>query len=157
LLTNPEQMAMVRDGRASWDDVIEETLRLESPLNMLPLRYAVEDIEVDGVTIPKGDPILMGYAAIGRDPEVHGATACEWDITRENKEHLSFGHGNHFCFGAPLARLEARIALPALFERFPDLAMAVRPDELEAQGTFIMNGYKTLPVTLLALVGAAKR
>lgn len=157
LLTNPEQMAMVRDGRASWDDVIEETLRLESPLNMLPLRYAVEDIEVDGVTIPKGDPILMGYAAIGRDPEVHGATACEWDITRENKEHLSFGHGNHFCFGAPLARLEARIALPALFERFPDLAMAVAPDELEAQGTFIMNGYKTLPVTLLALVGAAKR
>jgi 2-hydroxy-5-methyl-1-naphthoate 7-hydroxylase len=146
LLTNPDQRAMLEDGRASWDDVIEETLRLESPLNMLPLRYAVEDIELDGVTIPKGDPILMGYAAIGRDPDVHGETACEWNITRENKEHLSFGHGTHFCFGAPLARLEARIALSALFDRFPGLALALCPDELEPQGTFIMNGYKTLPV-----------
>jgi 2-hydroxy-5-methyl-1-naphthoate 7-hydroxylase len=154
LLTHPDQRALVEDGSASWDDVIEETLRLESPLNMLPLRYAVEDIQLDGVTIPKGDPILMGYAAIGRDPDVHGETACEWDITRENKEHLSFGYGNHFCFGAPLARLEAQIALPALFNRFPSLALAVRPDELEPQGTFIMNGYKTLPVRLTTPVNA---
>jgi cytochrome P450 len=121
---------------------------------MLPLRYAVEDIEVDGVTIPKGDPILMGYAAIGRDPNVHGETAAEWDITRPDKEHLSFGHGTHYCFGAPLARMEAMIALPALFNRFPDLAMAVSEDQLEPQGTFIMNGYKTLPVVLTAPVGA---
>ncbi|HEX8306118.1 MAG TPA: cytochrome P450 [Jatrophihabitans sp.] len=154
LLTNPDQRAMVEDGRASWEDVIEETLRVESPLNMLPLRYAVEDIEVDGVTIPKGDPILMGYAAIGRDPNVHGETAAEWDITRSDKEHLSFGHGTHYCFGAPLARMEAMIALPALFNRFPDMAMAVSEDELEPQGTFIMNGYKTLPVVLSAPVGA---
>ena len=154
LLTNPGQRAMVEDGRASWEDVIEETLRAESPLNMLPLRYAVEDIEIDGVTIPKGDPILMGYAAIGRDPNVHGETAAEWDITRSDKEHLSFGHGTHYCFGAPLARMEAMIALPALFNRFPDLAMAVSEDQLEPQGTFIMNGYKTLPVVLSAPVGA---
>jgi len=79
---------------------------------------------------------------------VHGETADQWDITRSNKEHLSFGHGVHFCFGAPLARLEAQIALPALFARFPDLTLAVEPAELESQGTFIMNGYKTLPVRL---------
>lgn len=148
LITKPDQRAMVEDGRRSWDDVIEETLRLESPLNMLPLRYAVEDIEIDGRTIPKGDPILMGYGGIGRDPEVHGDTAREWDLSRENKDHLSFGHGNHYCFGAPLARLEARVALTSLFERFPDIALAVPPGELEPQGTFIMNGYKALPVLL---------
>lgn len=148
LLTHPEQRAMIEDGRASWDDVIEETLRLESPLNMLPLRFAVEELHIDGVTVPKGDPILMGYGAIGRDPAVHGETAEDWDITRTNKEHLSFGHGTHYCFGAPLARLEARIALPALFERFPDMQLAVKPGELDSQGTFIMNGHRTLPVIL---------
>jgi 2-hydroxy-5-methyl-1-naphthoate 7-hydroxylase len=156
LLTHPEQHAMVAEGQATWDDVIEETLRLESPLNMLPLRYAVEDIEVDGVTIPQGDPILMGYAAIGRDPEIHGESACTWDITRENKKHLSFGHGNHFCFGAPLARLEARIALRLLFERFPGMTLVGRPEDLEPQGTFIMNGYKTLPVRLMPAAGASR-
>lgn len=148
LLRYPEQRALVESGQASWDDVIEETLRTESPLNMLPLRFAVEDIEIDGTTIPKGDPILMGYAAIGRDPNVHGETADQWDITRSNKDHLSFGHGVHFCFGAPLARLEAQIALPALFARFPDMQLAIGPEGLESQGTFIMNGYKTLPVRL---------
>ncbi len=152
LLTEPEQRALLESGEVDWDDVIEETLRLESPLNMLPLRYAVEDIELDDVTIPKGDPILMGYAAIGRDPEVHGESACTWDLKREDKSHLSFGHGNHYCFGAPLARLEAKIALPALFERYPNLAMAAQTDDLESQGTFIMNGYKTLPVHLNATV-----
>ena len=148
LLTHPEQRAMVADGRVSWDEVIEETLRLESPLNMLPLRFAVEDLHLDGVTVPKGDPILMGYGAIGRDPAVHGDTAEDWDVTRADKEHLSFGHGNHYCFGAPLARLEARIALPALFERFPGMRLAVEPEDLESQGTFIMNGHKTLKVVL---------
>lgn len=157
LLIYPEQRAMVEDGRASWDDVIEETLRAESPINMLPLRFAVEDIEIDGVTIPKGDPILTGFGAIGRDPDIHGKDADEWDVTRANKAHLSFGHGTHGCFGAPLARLEARIALPALFNRFPALALAVRPDELEPQGTFIMNGWKTLPVSLTAPANVASR
>jgi cytochrome P450 len=150
LLVHPDQRAMVADGRASWDDVIEETLRAESPINMLPLRYAVEDIEVDGTVIPKGEPILVGFGAIGRDPAIHGSTGDAWDITRANKEHLSFGYGTHNCFGAPLARLEAQIALPALFDRFPDLALAVPAEELEPQGTFIMNGFKTLPVTVKA-------
>jgi 2-hydroxy-5-methyl-1-naphthoate 7-hydroxylase len=158
LLTHPDQRAAVEQGRASWDDVIEETLRLESPLNMLPLRFAVEDLELDGVTVPKGDPILMGYGAIGRDPAVHGDSAEDWDITRPDKEHLSFGFGTHYCFGAPLARLEAKIALPALFARFPEMELAVKTEELESQGTFIMNGHKTLPVVLTrapAVVGIA--
>lgn len=148
LMVHPEQRALLEGGAVNWDDVIEETLRAESPTNMLPLRYAVEDIEVDGVTIPKGDPILVAYGAIGRDPVIHGDTAGEWDLARTDKSHLSFGYGTHNCLGAPLARLEVQIALPALFSRFPEMALGVEPDELMPQGTFIMNGFKTLPVRL---------
>lgn len=148
LLQNPDQRALVESGQVSWEDVIEESLRVESPINMIPLRFAIEDIELDGVTIRQGDAMLIGFAAIGRDPDLHGPTADRWDITRPDKKHLSFGYGAHFCLGAPLARLEAQIALPALFNRFPDLALAIPPDELEPQGTFIMNGWKTLPIYL---------
>ena len=148
LIVHPEQRALLEGGQVTWDDVIEETLRAESPTNMLPLRYAVEDIEEDGVTIPKGDPILVGYGAIGRDPAKHADTADEWDLTRADKSHLSFGYGTHHCLGAPLARLEAQIALPALFDRFPEIALGVEPAELMPQGTFIMNGFKTMPVRL---------
>lgn len=152
LLTQPEQKDLVTSGQVSWADVVEETLRVESPIAQLPLRFAVEDVELDGVTIPKGDPILIGFAAAGRDPKLHGADAACFDATRADKEHLAFGHGIHFCIGAPLARLEASIALPALFDRFPELTLAVRLEDLEPQGTFIMNGLSTLPVRLTAPV-----
>ncbi|MFF8867327.1 cytochrome P450 [Streptomyces sp. NPDC015139] len=155
LLTHPEQLELVRTGRASWDDVIDETLRVESPLAHLPLRYAVEDIELDGVTIPQGDPILVNYSAVGRDPELHGETADDFDITRSDKEHLSFGHGPHYCLGAGVARLVATVGLSTLFARFPDLSLAVPAGELRPLPTFIMNGHQGLPVRLTAQVPAA--
>lgn len=148
LLTHPDQLELVRSGKVSWDEVVDEIMRFEPPLVMLPLRYATEDLELGGVSIPKGDAILICLSATARDPELHGETADEFDITRADKEHLSFGHGVHYCLGAPLARLEATIALPALFDRFPDLALATPPDKLEPQGTFIMNGHRALPVYL---------
>lgn len=148
LLTNPGQRDLVTSGQVSWEQVMEETLRAQSPVAQLPFRYAVEDVEIGDVTIAKGDPVLIGFAAVGRDPAVHGQTASCFDVTREDKSHLSFGYGLHHCLGAPLARLEAAVALPALFTRFPDLALAVRPEELEPQGTFIMNGHSSLPVYL---------
>jgi cytochrome P450 len=150
MLTNRDQYEMVRTGRLSWRDVIEETLRVDSPIAQLPFRFTTEEIEIAGVTIPKGDPVLIGFAASGRDPQLHGDTAATFDITRPDKEHLSFGHGVHFCIGAPLGRLEASVALPALFERFPDLALAVPADQLEPQGTFLLNGRAELPVELNA-------
>ncbi|MFC9970707.1 cytochrome P450 [Spirillospora sp. NPDC127200] len=149
MLAHAGQLALVRAGRAAWDDVIEETLRVEPPLANLPLRFAVEDIELDdGVVLGKGEAILACYAAAGRDADVHGEDADLFDVTRANKEHMAFGHGVHYCLGAPLAKLEASVALPALFARFPDMALAVRPDELQPLASFISNGHRTLPVLL---------
>ncbi|MGC5032739.1 cytochrome P450 family protein [Micromonospora sp. DT229] len=148
LLSRPEQLQLLRTGAATWDDVIDEVLRVESPLAHLPLRYAVEDIELDGVTIPQGDPILINYAAVGRDPALHGETADEFDLARSDKTHLSFGHGPHYCLGAGIARMVATIGLSMLFERYPDLSLAVPATELKPLPTFIMNGHQTLPVRL---------
>ncbi|WP_314174849.1 cytochrome P450 family protein [Streptomyces winkii] len=149
LLTHPAQLELVLNGGVSWNDVIEETLRWAPSIASLPLRYAVEDIELPGgATIRQGEAILATYAAAGRDPGRHGDTAGEFDVRRTDVEHLSFGHGVHFCLGAPLARMEARTALPALFERFPELSLAVPPEELEQVESFIAHGYRTLPVLL---------
>ncbi|MGH3864292.1 cytochrome P450 family protein [Actinokineospora sp.] len=150
LVTHPEQLELVLAGKATWDDLIDEILRVQSPLASLPLRYAAEDIELDGVTIAKGDPILINYAAVGRDPELHADSPEEFDIQREHKAHLSFGHGPHYCLGAGIARLVATVGLSTLFERFPDLTLAVPRDELVPMPTFIMNGHRQLPVYLTA-------
>ncbi|GAB3473549.1 cytochrome P450 family protein [Amycolatopsis cihanbeyliensis] len=154
LLTRPDQLDLVRSGKAGWSDVIEETLRVECPLASLPLRFAVEDVELDGLTIKRGEPILINYAALGRDPELHGATAADFDVTRPNKDHVSFGHGPHYCLGSGIARLVASTGLPALFERFPDMSLAVEPGQLEPLPTFIMNAHTTLPVRLTAALPA---
>ncbi|TQK42417.1 cytochrome P450 [Streptomyces sp. SLBN-118] len=148
MLTHPEQLAQVRTGRASWDDVIEETLRYDAPVASLPLRYAVEDITLDGTVIRRGQAILTAYAAAGRCPERYGEDADRFDAGRADKEHLAFGHGVHFCLGAPLGRLEASIALQALFERFPGIALAVPQEELRPVDSFISNGHRALPVRL---------
>lgn len=147
LLTHPDQMKLVQEGAASWDDVIEETLRWAPSIANLPLRFAVEDIELpDGTTIRQGEAILSTMAAANRDPDKYGPTADNFDILRQGGEHLSFGHGVHFCMGAPLARMEARTALPALFERFPDLRLAVSGDEVAQVASCIAFGHAKVPV-----------
>lgn len=155
LLTHPEQLELVTSGKVPWDDVIDEVLRVESPLASLPMRFAVEDIHLDGVTIPKGDPILINYAALGRDPALHGASSGTFDITRQDKEHLSFGHGAHYCLGAGIARMVARTGLSALFARFPKMTLAVDAGDLVPYPTFIMNGHRELPVRLHGPADAA--
>ncbi|MGM7648705.1 cytochrome P450 family protein [Nocardia sp. JW2] len=148
LLTHPEQLAAVGEGKATWADVVEESLRFEAPVAHLPLRFAVEEIQLEGVTIAAGDPILASYAGASRDPNLHGDTADDFDVTRVNKEHLAFGYGVHRCLGAPLARLEAEIALPALFARFPGIRLAGATEEFGSVASFISNGHATLPVHL---------
>lgn len=152
LLTHPEQRAAVVAGELAWSDVVEETLRFQAPVAHLPLRYAVEEIEIaGGYRIAKGEAILASYAGASRDPKVHGANTSEFDPARATRDqHLAFGHGAHHCIGASLARLEAAVALPALFERFPQMRLATSPDELSPVASFISNGHTTVPVYLHA-------
>jgi cytochrome P450 len=149
LLANPEQLQLVRSGAMDWSAVVEETLRYASPVSQIPMRYAVEDIPLPtGETIRKGDAILASYGAASRDPELHGDTYDTFDITRADKRHVAFGHGVHYCLGAPLARSEGTTALPMLFDRFPDLALAVPVDDLEPLPSILGNGHQALPVRL---------
>ncbi|WP_248965389.1 cytochrome P450 family protein [Sphaerisporangium perillae] len=154
LLTHPDQLELVTSGRLAWDNVLEEVLRVQAPLASLPLRFAADDVDLDGVLIRKGDPILVNYTAAGRDPKLHGESSCEFDITRSDKEHISFGYGPHYCLGAGIARLVGGIGLSTLFERFPDISLAVPAEELQPLPTFIMNGHRSLPVRLHARVPA---
>ncbi|MEU7632065.1 cytochrome P450 [Nocardia sp. NPDC049220] len=149
LLTRPQLRAEIVEGRVPWTDLVEETLRFESPVAHLPMRYAVDDIEIDGIRIRKGEAILACYVGANRDPKVHGATADEFDVTRPTRDqHVAFGHGVHHCLGAPLARLEAAIVLPAVFRRFPNLRLAVAASKVEPVVSFVSNGHRTLPVYL---------
>ncbi|MFJ6939934.1 cytochrome P450 [Streptomyces sp. NPDC101132] len=149
LLTHRAQLGLVLSGAASWEDVIEETLRFEPPAAYGFLRFAVEDIDAGNAVIPKGDAIVVSFASAGRDPEVHGEDAAVFDITRPTRgDHMSLGFGTHYCLGATLARLEASVSVAALFARFPELALAApgrRPAKVES---FISNGLLELPVTL---------
>jgi cytochrome P450 len=114
----------------------------------LPLRYAVEDIELPGgVTIRQGEAILASYAAAGRHSDLHGESAETFDISRAVQDHLAFGHGVHFCLGAQLARMEAETALRMLFDRFPELSIAPEA-ELSPMESLISNGHRQLPVIL---------
>ncbi|MEB3960264.1 cytochrome P450 [Streptomyces kunmingensis] len=142
-----DQLALVRAGSATWMDVVEETLRWDSPVSYFPFRYPTRDLTVDGTVIPQGTPVLAGYSAAGRDPAAHGPDADRFDLTRRAaSRHLSLGHGAHYCLGAPLARLEATVALERLFTRFPDLDLAVPDEELPAHAGFVGNSVRRLPV-----------
>lgn len=148
LLTHPEQLGHVRAGRADWSDVVEETLRLEPAVKHLPLRYAVNDITLpDGQTISQGEAILASYAAANRHSNWHN-DADTFDVRRPSQGHLAFGHGVHFCLGAPLARLEIATSLRMLFTRFPQIELAVPADQLKPLGSLISNGHQRLPVRL---------
>ncbi|MFE2414262.1 cytochrome P450 [Kitasatospora sp. NPDC059408] len=148
LLAHPEQLALVRSGRVPWDAVVEESLRWTPPTSNFLFRFAAEDIPVGDTVIPAGEPVLISYNAIGRDPAQHGITAEVFDVTRDASRHLSFGHGPHVCPGSPLARLEAGVALPALFERFPGLSLGVPDGELRPSPSLVVNSLLELPVRL---------
>lgn len=149
LATHPSQLGLVVAGTNTWTDVVDETLRWQAPVPNLPLRYAIEDISVDGILIRKGEAILMSFGAVGRDPRRHGPDAEEFNVNRPSRtDHLTFGHGVHYCLGSPLAKLEATTALAALFSRFPALRLAVPSSQLEPLGSFFTNGHKALPIIL---------
>ena len=145
---HPDQLALALAGEVSWDAVVEETLRWDSPVANFPFRYPTTDVVVDGVTIPRGTPVLAGYAAAGRDPREYGPDAGRFDITRPATRHLAFGHGPHYCLGAPLARLETVIALRDLYAAYPALTLAVPDASLPPHHGFVGNSVSALPVRL---------
>lgn len=147
LATHPDQRDLaVSEGR--WDDVVEETLRWDAPAGNFPARFPQEDIEVAGVTIPKGDAVLAGYSAAGRDTAHYGEAGDAFDIRNATGKHLSFGAGTHFCLGAHLARLETTIAIRGLLTRYPRLELAVPASEIPPVPSLFINAAAALPVRL---------
>ncbi|WP_042368552.1 cytochrome P450 family protein [Streptacidiphilus neutrinimicus] len=147
LLDHPEQAALLRGRPELLPGAVEEFLRFDAPVDQTPLRFAVRDVELGGVLIPKGSALTVSLAAVGRDPSVLGDPA-ELDVTRTDGRHLSFGHGIHYCVGAPLARLEGAVALGTLLRRLPTLRLAGAYADLRWTVGGIMHGPLELPVTL---------
>ncbi|MGV9801375.1 cytochrome P450 family protein [Mycobacterium sp. NPDC003449] len=146
LLTHPDQLNAVMESNR-WPDVIEETLRLHTPVAGSAFRYALRDVTVAGVEISSGEAIYLCYSGAGTDMAAYGDDAACFDIDRK-QSHLAFSYGPHFCLGAPLARLEARIALSRLFRRFPGMSLTVEPEQIPYTPSFITNGPVSVPVTL---------
>ncbi|MGW4227773.1 cytochrome P450 family protein [Streptomyces sp. NPDC004980] len=149
LLAHPDQLRKVLDGEIPWDTVVEETLRWDTPTTHLLMRFATEDIQVGEQVIAKGEGVVISYRAIGRDTAQHGEDADAFDITRPTPiRHMTFGHGPHICPGAALSRVEAGIALPALFGRFPELKLAVPDEEIRKLPVMTQNDMEAFPVLL---------
>ncbi|MFH8441803.1 cytochrome P450 [Streptomyces sp. NPDC018026] len=149
LSAHPDQRDLVLSGKAEWSAVIEETLRFSTPTSHVLIRFAAEDVPVGDRVIPAGDALIVSYGALGRDERAHGPTADRFDITRTSENrHISFGHGPHVCPGAALSRMEAGVALPALYARFPHLDLAVVATELRNKPVVTQNDLFELPVRL---------
>jgi pentalenolactone synthase len=143
-LARRDRFAADPEGQAQA--TVEEVLRMTASGDLGLLRYAREDVEVEGITIKRGDCVLLSSNAANRDPSVF-TDPDEFDPARSPNIHLAFGHGVHFCIGASLARTELRIALSTLFRRIPDLKLAVTPDDIEVRPGSIAGGLVSLPVT----------
>jgi cytochrome P450 len=146
LLEHPEQMEMLREDPGLIKPAVEELLRYSSPVFMSTERYAREDVNVQGTTIPRGGMTLGVIGSANRDETIF-KNAEKLDITREPNKHLSFGQGIHFCVGAPLARLEAQIAINTLLRRIPDLHLSVAAESLRWRPSMILRGLETLPTS----------
>jgi cytochrome P450 len=147
LLRHPDQLALLRGDPDLLPGAVEEFLRFDGPVALSTLRIAREDIEIDGTVIPRGGIVSIIMSSADRDPR-RFVDADRLDITRADNPHLAFGHGMHRCVGVPLARVIGHTAIGALLARYPDLGLAVRPDELRWRPTRVMRGLVALPVRL---------
>jgi cytochrome P450 len=154
LLSTPDQLAVLRADPSLVSEAVEEFLRFDAPVPHSTFRYAAEDTEIGGVTIPAGAQVLISIASANRDPG-RFTDPDTLDITRPDKRHIAFGQGIHFCIGAPLARLEGQIAFTTMLSRFPEMRLAVEPGELRwGHGDgLVLRGLSQLPV----LPGAERR
>lgn len=152
LLRHPDQLALLRAEPERWPDAIEELIRFDGPLQATMPYIAAAPIQIGGYEIPAGGTVLAGLLSSNHDP-VRFPDPARLDITRADGGgsgggHVGFGHGPHYCVGAPLARLEGRIALRSLFERFPDLRLDPAAGEVQRVAATVVNGLQSLPVLL---------
>jgi cytochrome P450 PksS len=146
LLQHPESLARLRDDPPLIKSAVEELLRYDGPLEMATERFACEDVEIAGVTIPRGEMVFAVLASANRD-ERQFPRPETLDLAREPNRHVAFGLGIHYCLGAPLARLEGQIAINTLLRRLPDLRLAGPVAALRWRRGLLLHGLKALPVT----------
>jgi cytochrome P450 len=147
LLTHPAETARLRQDPSLLPAAVEELLRFTSPVNHANDRFTTEDVPVGDVVIPAGEWVLPAISSANRDPG-HFPGPDRLDLGRDTSGHVAFGHGVHHCLGAPLARMEAEVALGALIARFPGASLAVPPSELRWRPVSLMNGLESLSVRL---------
>lgn len=147
LLSDPARYRALHGNTDAVPALIEEMLRYDGPVNVATLRYTAEPITVGGIEIPDGELVLVALGSANHD-ERHFGAAAEFDPQRSTTGHVAFGHGIHYCLGAALARLEARIAITRLVERYPDLRLAADGGELRWRESMLIRGLHDLPVEL---------
>jgi len=149
LLDHPDQLQLLSQEPHRMPAAIEELIRFSAPVPHATFRVATVPVELDGIEVPAGKQVLVCLGGANHDPDAF-ADPETLDISRPPKSHLGFGHGPHFCLGAPLARLEARVAFTAMLERFPNLRLAVPRDDLRwSHGDgLVLRGLAELPVRL---------
>lgn len=146
LLGHPDQLAALRADRDLLPNAVEELLRHDGPLNTATLRFTTAPVDVAGTTIPAGEIVIVALAGPNRDARRY-PDPDRLDITRDAGGHIAFGHGIHFCVGAPLARMEGQIAIGSLLDRF-DIELAVPAESLTWRVSTIIHGLETMPVRL---------
>lgn len=147
LFRNPDQLAILRADPTRIAGAVEEFLRYDAPVPHATFRYALEPIEIGGATIPAGAQVIINLASANRDANRYPVPDT-LDVDRADSRHLAFGHGIHFCLGAPLARMEAQLAIGSLLRRFPKLRPAVPLDQLhwDHGDGLVLRGLSELPV-----------
>ncbi|MCC3768802.1 cytochrome P450 [Streptomyces sp. UNOC14_S4] len=145
LLTDPAQHAALREDPSRIPDAVEEFLRFEGPANLASYRYTTAPVDIAGTAVPAGEFVLVSLSAANRDPARFPAPD-RLDLARDASGHLAFGHGIHRCLGAPLARLEGEIAFRELLCRFPDIRLAVPPEQVTWQPSTLVRAVEALPV-----------
>jgi cytochrome P450 len=151
LLTHPGEMARLRQDPSLLPAAVEELLRFANPVNHVTVRFTTEDLPIGDVVIPAGEQVLIAISSADRDP-AQFPDPDRLDLGRDTSGHVAFGHGIHYCLGAPLARMEAEVALGALLARFPEISLAVPARELRWRPVSLMNGLESLPVRLAPAV-----
>ena len=147
LLTQHEELTRLRADRSLLPAAVEELLRFTSPVNHANDRFTTEEISIGGTVIPAGEWVFIALPPANRDP-ARFPGPDRLDLGRNAGGHVAFGHGIHYCLGAPLARMEAEVALGTLLDRFPRLSLAVSPEKLRWRPVSLMNGLQSLPVQL---------